>query len=62
MYLRFESPLERDRALAKALSSDLDEDSIDYDFENVYEWMYVDLPQLDFSLNVSRELRMGSTL
>jgi hypothetical protein len=54
MYLRFESRLEFP-ALARALCPELTEDNIDWDSENVYEWMYVDLPQLDFSLNVSRE-------
>lgn len=54
MYLKFISKLNFP-ALAKALCTDLTEDTIDWDSENVYEWMYVDLPQLDFSLNVSRE-------
>ncbi len=54
MHLRFESRLDF-AALARALCVDLTEDSIDYDYENVYEWMYVDLPQIEFSLNVSRE-------
>lgn len=54
MYLRFETDLGLP-ALAKALHSELTEDDIDYDYENVYEWMYVDLPQIGFSLNISRE-------
>jgi len=54
MYLRFDTCLEFPE-LAKRLRSDLTEDSLDWDSENVYEWMYVDLPQLPFSLNVSRE-------
>mgnify|MGYP006969365046 CR=1 FL=1 len=54
MYFRFNSRLEFP-ALAQALCADLTEDVIDWDSENVYEWMYVDLPDLDFSLNISRE-------
>jgi hypothetical protein len=54
MYLRFESNLDFP-LLAKALNNNLTEETIGWDSENVYEWMYVDLPHLDFSLNVSRE-------
>ena len=54
MYLRFDTRLEFPE-LAKVLRSDLTEDSLDWDSENVYEWMYIDLPKLPFSLNVSRE-------
>lgn len=54
MYLRFETKLNF-QALARTLCAELTEDDIDWDHENVYEWMYVDLPQLDFSLNISRE-------
>ena len=32
-----------------------DTDSFDHDSENVYEWMYVSIPGLSFSLNISRE-------
>lgn len=54
MYLRFETRLDFP-SLAKLLCPELADDNIDWDYENVYEWMYVDLPQLAFSLNVSRE-------
>lgn len=54
MYLRFQSSLEFP-ALAHALCEQLTEDNINWGSENVYEWMWVDLPQLDFSLNISRE-------
>ncbi len=54
MYLRFDTRLEFP-VLANKLCADLTEDSVDWDSENVYEWMYVDLPQLTYSLNVSRE-------
>ncbi|CAM2006933.1 hypothetical protein [Acanthopleuribacter pedis] len=35
--------------------ADASEESLDYGYENVYEWMYVDIPGYDFSLNISRE-------
>jgi hypothetical protein len=54
MYLRFLTRLEFPQ-IAKRLCPDLTEDAIDRDSENVYEWMYIDLPQLGYSLNVSRE-------
>jgi hypothetical protein len=54
MYLRFDTRLDFP-ALAQALCPELTKDKLDWDFENVYEWMHVNLPQLDFSLNVSRE-------
>ena len=54
MYLKFETELEFPE-LAQALEPTLTEDDIDWDSENVYEWMYIDLPELEFSLNISRE-------
>ena len=54
MYLKFNTKLEFP-ALARMLCPELTEDNLDWDSENVYEWMYVDLPHLNFSLNVSRE-------
>jgi|GEM_PF-2264735 len=54
MYLRFESDLEFP-AIASALLDEAGDDSINWDYENVYEWMYLRLPQLDFVLNISRE-------
>lgn len=54
MYLKFDTRLEFPE-LARTLYAELTEDNIDWDSENVYEWMCVDLPQLEFSLNVSRE-------
>lgn len=54
MYLRFDSRLDFP-ALARALCEDLSDDALDWDYENVYEWMYLELPQFDFSLNLSRE-------
>ncbi len=41
--------------LGKLLLPDANVQDFDFDYENVYEWMYVDLPEIDFSLNISRE-------
>lgn len=54
MYLRFHTRLKFPE-LAQGLCTELTEEAIDWDYENIYEWMYVNLPQLDFSLNLSRE-------
>ena len=54
MYLKFDTKL-RFPEPARALCPELTEDDITWDSKNVYEWMYADLPQLDFSLNISRE-------
>lgn len=54
MYLKFPTSLDFP-ALATAICAELTEDRIEWDYENVYEWMLLDLPELDYSLNVSRE-------
>ena len=54
MFLKFQTTFELP-ALATSLVPNATEESIDWDHENVYEWMYIDLPELDFSLNISRE-------
>lgn len=54
MYLRFDTDL-KFPVLGRRLCPDADEQSFGHDYENVYEWMYVDLPGLPYSLNVSRE-------
>ena len=54
MYLRVSTKL-KFPDLAQLLNPDLTEDSLGWDYENVYEWMWVDLPQFNFVLNVSRE-------
>ncbi len=54
MYLKFHTQLGFP-AIARLLCPELTEDKLEWDSENVYEWMYVNLPQLDFSLNLSRE-------
>jgi hypothetical protein len=42
-------------AIGAKLAPDASPDSFDHDSENVYEWMYVKIQGLAFSLNVSRE-------
>ena len=54
MYLKIAIELDF-KELATSLSPDLTQESIGWDYENVYEWMWVDLPQYDFVLNISRE-------
>ena len=34
-------------------------DQVDWDYENVYEWAYVDLPELSFTLDVTRDHGMS---
>lgn len=34
-------------------------DQVDWDCENVYEWAFVDLPELTFTLNVTRNHGMS---
>lgn len=54
MYLKLNSKLEL-KALGLLLVPGSAEEAFNWDYENVYEWMYVDIPDFDFSLNVSRE-------
>ncbi|MBX2822568.1 MAG: hypothetical protein KTR29_22920 [Rhodothermaceae bacterium] len=54
MYLRFDTCLEFPD-LARRLCPEMVEGSLDWDTENVYEWMYINLPHITHSLNVSRE-------
>jgi hypothetical protein len=54
MYLKFECELDL-ISLGKILVPESTDDSLDWDYENVYEWMYLDFPDLEYSLNVSRE-------
>ncbi len=42
-------------SLGKALVPEASVDSFEWDYENVYEWMYVQISTLDYSLNVSRK-------
>jgi hypothetical protein len=54
VYLRFDTKLDCP-VLARLLNPSVSDDSIDWDYENVYEWMWLDLIQFDFVLNISRE-------
>ncbi len=54
MYLKFMTELDF-ISLARVLPPEVREEDLDWDYENVYEWMYLDLPLIPFSLNVSRE-------
>ena len=54
MYLKFPSDLSFE-GLAKLFDSGATPDSTDWDYENVYEWMYISLPEAPFELNFSRE-------
>jgi len=58
MYLKLTERLSP-KKVASALLPDLRPDQVECDFENVYEWAYVDLPELAFSLNVSRNHGMS---
>jgi hypothetical protein len=53
MYLKFATTLPFSD-LAQLIAPDQARDSIGWDYENVYEWMWVDLGDLPFALNVSR--------
>ncbi len=54
MYLRFATELGFPE-IAERLAPQTSMDALDWDSENVYEWMYLDMPSLEFSLNMSRE-------
>ena len=54
MYLKSDTQLSFPK-LARLLCPGLIEDSLGWDYENVYEWMWLNLPEFDFVLNVSRE-------
>ena len=43
------------RKVASVLRPDISEAAIEWDYENVYEWVYVDFPGLSFSLDVTRD-------
>ena len=45
--------------LGELLLPNSTEESLDWDYENVYEWMYVDIPNYKFSLNISRDHGMS---
>lgn len=54
MYLKLSCDLDLP-AIGVRLSPDASPDAFDHDSENVYEWMYLSIPGLAFSLNISRE-------
>lgn len=54
MYLRFATALEFSE-IAERLAPETAKDALDHDSENVYEWMNLEIPALEFSLNVSRQ-------
>lgn len=54
MYLKFDCRLEL-RAIGKRLIPEAVTDEIETDAENVYEWMWIEIPNVPCSLNVSRE-------
>ncbi len=54
MYLKIEKELKLVK-LGKMLLPGSTEESLEWDAENVYEWIYVNLPGYSFSLNIFRE-------
>jgi hypothetical protein len=52
MYLKLAERLSP-RKVAVALLPHLRPEQVDWDYENVYEWAWVDFPELAFSLDVS---------
>ena len=54
MYLKVDCNLDFP-AIGVKLAPDASPDSFDHDSENVYEWMYVNIQDVAFSLNISRE-------
>jgi hypothetical protein len=47
------------KKVAVALLPHLRPEHVDWDYENVYEWAYVDLPDLRFTLDVTRDHGMS---
>ncbi|RYE83447.1 MAG: hypothetical protein EOO65_03945 [Methanosarcinales archaeon] len=58
MYLQLAEKLSP-RKVALALLPHLQADQVEWDHENIYEWAFVDLPELSFSLNVTRDHGMS---
>lgn len=58
MYLKLTEKLSP-RKVAIALLPHLQAEQVECDHENVYEWACVDLPELSFSLNVTRDHGMS---
>lgn len=58
MYLKLAEKLSP-KKVAVALLPHLRPEQVEWDYENVHEWAYVDLPELTFSLDVTREHGMS---
>lgn len=58
MYLKLTERLSP-KKVAVALLPHLRPDQVDWDYENVYEWAYVDLPYLPYTLDVTRDHGMS---
>ena len=58
MYLKLAERLSP-KKVAIALLPHLRPDQVEWDYENVYEWAYVDIPELAFSLDVTRDHGMS---
>ena len=59
MYLKLADKVSP-RKVAIALRPDVSEEDIEWDAENVYEWVYVDFPGLGFSLDITRDHGVSS--
>jgi hypothetical protein len=58
MYLKLAERLSP-KKVAVALLPHLRPEQVDWDYENVYEWAWVDFPELAFSLDVTRDHGMS---
>jgi hypothetical protein len=54
VYLKFDCKLEFP-AIGLKLAPSATPESFEHDSENVYEWMYLNIAELPFALNISRE-------
>ena len=61
MYLKFtiDGPLED---IVRAVWPEATADELNRDYENVYEWVWLDLPSQGIRLNISREHEWGEDL
>lgn len=58
MYLRLEKKISP-KNVAVALFPDVVEGDLEYDIENVYEWLYLKIPPFDHSLDITRDHGMS---
>ena len=54
MYLKLDKKIPPIK-VAQMLDTELSEDEVNYDYENVYEWVYLNPPGYDCTLNISRD-------